>query len=59
MKMPKKALDQYNQEKKAQYKPTPAHMAKVDEQDPGLNEDEYEHPEPDLDNCPQEDSYPM
>ena len=57
--MPKKDLDQYNQEKKAQYKPTPAHMAKVHEQDPGVNEDEHEHPEPDLDNCPQEDSYPM
>ena len=55
----KKALDQYNQEKKAQYKPNHSRMAKVHEQDSEGAEDEHDHPEPDLDNHLQEDSYPM
>ena len=54
----KKELDKYNQEKKAQYKPTHPRMAKVDEQD----HDEAEipgNPEPGLENHFPDDSYPM
>ena len=46
----KKEIDQYNQEKKDQYKPTPPKMAKVHEQ--GHEEiDSPENPVPDLENC--------
>ena len=54
----KKELDKYNQEKKAQYKPTHPRMAEVHEQD----HDEAEIPdnlEPDLENHLPDDSYPM
>ena len=54
----KQELDRYNEEKKAQYKPTCPRMAKVHEQD----HDEADHPEnPELDleiHLP-DDSYPM
>ena len=54
----KKALDKYNKEMKAQYKPTHPRMAKVHEQD----HDEANHPnnpEPELENHLPDDSYPM
>ena len=54
----KKALDKYNQEKKAQYKSAHPRMAKVHGQD----DDEADHqdnPEPDLENPLPDDSYPM
>ena len=53
----KKELDNYYQEKKAQYKPNHSRMAKVHEK-----EHEEAHPgqpEPDLENHFQEESYPM
>ena len=54
----KKEHDKYNQEKKAQYKPTNPRMAKVHEQD--HNEaDNPDNPEPDLENHLADDSYPM
>ena len=54
----KKALDKYNQEKKAQYKPTHPRLAKVHEQD--HNEaDHPDNPEPDLENHLPDDSYPI
>ena len=34
-------------------------MAKIHEKDRGHSEDEHDHPEPDLDNQLQENSYPM
>ena len=55
----KKALDQYNQDKKAQYKPNHIRLAKVHEQDTEGSEEEHNYPEPDLDNHLQEDSYPI
>ena len=54
----KKELDNYNQEKKAQYKPTCPRMAKVHQQDHEVV-DSPDNPEPDLENQLQEDSYPM
>ena len=54
----KKALDKYNQEKMAQYKPTCPRMVKVHEQD----HDKAHHadnPEPDLQNHLPDDSYPV
>ena len=46
----KKELDKYNQDKKAQYKPTCPKMAKVHEQDHEEVHDSPDHPEPDLEN---------
>ena len=46
----KKELDKYNQDKKAQYKPTCPRMAKVHEQDHEEFDDSPDHPEPDLEN---------
>ena len=54
----KKELDQYNQEKKAQYKPSWPRRGKVHEQD-HEEVDSPDHPEPDLENHFQENSYPM
>ena len=54
----KKELDKYNQEKKAQYKPTHPRMAKVHEQD-HQEADSPDNPEPDLENYFHDDSYPM
>ena len=54
----KKELDQYNQEKKAQYKSTHPRMANVYEQDHD-EADHAEHPEPDHENHLPDDSYPM
>ena len=54
----KKEQDEYDKDKKAQYKPTCPRMAKVHEQD----HDEAEipdNPEPDLENHFHDDSYPM
>ena len=54
----KKELEKYNQEKKAQYKPTCPRMATVHEQD----HDEADHPdspECDLENHLPDDSYPL
>ena len=54
----KQELDKYNQEKKAQYKPTNPRMAKVHSQ----GHDEVDHPDnpvPDLENHLPVDSYPM
>ena len=53
-----KALDKYNQEKKAQYEPTCPRMAKVHEED----HDEADHPdnpEADLENHLPDNSYLM
>ena len=55
----RKTLDQYNQDKKAQYKPNHTQMARVHEQDTEGTEEEHNHLEHDLDNHLQEDSYPM
>ena len=55
----KKELDKYNQDKKAQYKPTHCRMAKVHEQDHEEVDDSPDHPEPDLENHFNEGSYPM
>ena len=44
----KKKVDKYNQDKKAQYKPTCLRMAKVHEQDHEEVDDSPDHPEPDL-----------
>ena len=54
----KKDLDEYNQEKKANYQPNSNRMVKVHEQN-HEDEDPPESPEPDLDNYHTEDSYPM
>ena len=54
----KKELNKYNQEKKAQYKPTHPRMAKVHEQD-HYGADHPDNPEPDLENHHPDDSYPM
>ena len=54
----KKELDKYNQDKKAQYKPTCPSMAKLHEQD-HEEVDSPDNPEPDLENHFHEDSYPM
>ena len=54
----KKELDKYNQEKKAQYKPTCPRMAKVHEQD-HEEANSPDNPEPDLENHFLEDPYPM
>ena len=54
----KKELDKYNQDKKAQYKPTYLRIAKVHEQDHEAI-DSPDHPEPDLENHFHEESYPM
>ena len=54
----KKELDKYNQEKKAQYKPTHPRMAKVHEQDHD-EADHQDNPEPDLENYLPDDSNPM
>ena len=54
----KKELDKYNQEKKAQYKPTCPRLAKVHEQD-HEEIDSPDNPEPDLENHFHEESYPM
>ena len=54
-----KALDQYNQDKKAQYKPNHTQMAKVHKQDTEESEEEHNYPESDLDNHLQEDSDPI
>ena len=50
--------NKYNQDKKAQYKPTCPRMAKVHEQD-HEEADSPDNPEPDLENHVLEDSYPM
>ena len=55
----KKELDKYNQDKKTQYKPTHSSMAKVHEQDHEEVDDSPDHPEPDLENHFQEESYLM
>ena len=55
----KKELDKYNQERKAQYKPTCSRMARVHEQDHDKVDDSPAHPEPDQKSQFQEDSYPM
>ena len=55
----KKKLDKYNQNKKAQYKPTHSRMANVHEQDHEEVEDSHDHPEPYLENHFHEESYPM
>ena len=55
----KKELDKYNQDKKAQYKPTHARMAKVLEQDHEEVDDSPDHPKPDPENHFHEESYPM
>ena len=55
----KKELDKYNQDKKAQYKPSHSRMAKVHEQDHEKVDDSPDHPEPDLENHFQDESYPM
>ena len=54
----KKELDKYNQEKKAQYKPTHPRMGKVHEQDHD-EDDHQDNSEPDLENHLPDDSYPM
>ena len=54
----KKVLDKYNQEKKAQYKPTHPRNAKAHEQD-HEEIDSPDNPEPDLEDDFHEDSYPM
>ena len=54
----KKELDKYNQEKKAQYKPTCPRMAKIHKQD-HEEADSPDNPEPDLENHFHDDSYPM
>ena len=54
----KKELDNYNQEKKAQYNSTHPRMAKVHEQDHDKS-DNPDNPEPDLENHFPDDSYPM
>ena len=54
----KKEQDQYDKERKAQYKPNSNRMAKVHEQDVG-DEEPSETPDPDLGNHYTEDSYPM
>ena len=54
----KKELDKYNQEKKAQYKPTHPRMARVHEQE-HEEDDSPDNPEPDLENHFHDDSYPM
>ena len=54
----KKVLDRYNQEKKAQYKPTSPRMANVHKQD-HEEADGPDNPEHDLDIQFHEDSYPM
>ena len=55
----KKEIDKYNQDKKAQYKPTHSRWAKVHEQDHKESEHSSDHPEPELENQFHEDSYPM
>ena len=55
----KKELDKYNQDKKAQYKPTHPSMGRVHEQDHQEDDDSPDHPEPDLENHFHEESYPM
>ena len=55
----KKELDKYDQDKKAQYKPTHSRMAKVHAQDHEEVDDSPDHPEPDLENHFHEKSYPM
>ena len=55
----KKELDKYNQDKKAQYKPTCSRMAKIHEQDYEEVDDSSDHPGPDLENHFHEESYPM
>ena len=52
----KKEVDQYNQEKKAQYKPTCPRMAKAHDQD-HEEADSPDNPEPDLENHFHEDSF--
>ena len=54
----KKELEKYNQEKKAQYKPTHPRMAKVHEQE-HEEADSPDNPEPDLEHDFHDDSYPM
>ena len=44
----KKELDKYNQEKKAQYKPSHSRLTKFHEQDHEEVDDSPDHPEPDL-----------
>ena len=55
----KKELDKYNQDKKAQYKPTHSRMAKVLEQDHEEVDDSPDNPEPDPENHFHEESYPV
>ena len=54
-----KDLDKYNQDKKAQYKPTCARMAKVHEQDHEEVDDSPDCPESDLENHFHRESYPV
>ena len=54
----KKKIDKYNQDNKAQYKPTCPRRATVHEQD-HEEVDSPDHPEPDLENHFHEESYPM
>ena len=54
-----KELDKYNQDKKAQYKPTQSMMGKIHEQDHEEVDDSPDQPEPDLENHFQEESYLM
>ena len=49
VKKPKKELNEYNKEKKANYQPNKSGVAKIHEQDFG-EEEPPETPEPDLDN---------
>ena len=53
----KKELDKYNQDKKAQYKPTHSRMGKGHEQDYEEVDDSPDHPQPDLENHFHEESY--
>ena len=50
VKTSRRNLIKYNQDKKAQYKPTYPRMAKVHEQDHEEVDDSPDHPEPDLKN---------